>query len=77
MIHIDLPVDVSPFHSDEEIEAVLREAVAKVSFPDNARVSANIGFIPDPRQEMQVLRVQDGFYEEPEPLVVVTPPTSE
>lgn len=75
MIYIDVPVEASPFHSDDELEAILQEAVGKVTFPADARVNAAIGFVPDPRQEMKMLNIQDGFYEEPEPERFTVPPS--
>lgn len=66
IIHIDLPLDVSPFHTNEELEEALREAVARLTFPEEARVNAFVGFLPNPMEEMQVVNIQQGFYKEPQ-----------
>jgi len=66
IVHIDLPLDVSPFHTNEELEEALREAVARLTFPEEARVNAFVGFLPNPMEEMQVVKIQQGFYKEPE-----------
>lgn len=65
MISIHIPIDISPFNSDEELEEVLKEAVKQVTFPEDARVVANVAFVPDPREQTQILNVQDGFYKDP------------
>ena len=69
IVHIDLPLDVSPFHTNEELEEALREAVARLTFPEEARVNAFVGFLPNPMEEMQVVKIQQGFYKEPEQAV--------
>lgn len=66
IVHIDLPLDVSPFHTNEELEEALREAVDQLTFPEEARVNAFVGFLPNPMEEMQVVNIQQGFYKEPQ-----------
>jgi hypothetical protein len=62
IITIDMPINVSPFHTDEAIEEALQECVDKLSFPQEARVRAYVGFMPDPTQEIKILNVQGGIY---------------
>lgn len=62
IVHIDLPLDVSPFHTDEELEVALREAVSRLTYPEDARVNAFVGFLPDPISEIPVVKIQQGFY---------------
>lgn len=66
IVNIDLPIEISPFHSDEAIEEKLREVVSQISFPEEARVQAFVGFLPDPMKEIQVVKIQQGFYKEPQ-----------
>ena len=65
MIHVAIPVDLTPWNTDEEIEAALNSAVAQITFPEDAHVKAWIAWLPDPTTQMPVVSVQDGFYTPP------------
>ncbi len=60
IVTVDIPVQATPFDSDETIESILKEAVDKMTYPPEARVRAFLGFLPDPTTEMKVLTLQEG-----------------